>query len=127
MAQVAEVSVEHDQIHIHRIVCAIDCGQCVNPDAVRAQLEGAVAMGLSAALREKVIFENGKVIQATYNDYPILTFEEMPKVEVHIIPSHQPPGGVGEPGLPPVAPAVANAVYAASKKRLRGLPLAFNL
>jgi isoquinoline 1-oxidoreductase beta subunit len=124
-AQVAEVSVEQDQIHIHRIICAIDCGQCVNPDAVRAQLEGAVAMGVSAALKEKVLFENGKVTQTTYNDYPILTFEEMPKVEVHIVPSHQPPGGVGEPGLPPVAPALANAVYAASKKRLRGLPLQF--
>ena len=125
VAQVAEVSVEQEKILVHRIVCAIDCGQCINPDAVHAQLEGAVAMGLSAALKEKVLFENGKVIQATYNDYPILTFEEMPKVEVYIIPSHQPPGGVGEPGLPPVAPAVANAVYAACNKRLRGLPLGF--
>lgn len=123
VAQVAEVSIEHQQIHIHRMICAIDCGQCINPDALHAQLEGAVAMGLSAALKEKVLFDNGNVIQASYQDYPILTFAEMPKVDVHIVPSHQSPGGVGEPGLPPVAPAIANAVYAASNKRLRELPL----
>ena len=122
-AQVAEVSVVDEQIRVHRMISVIDCGQCVNPDAVCAQIEGAVAMGVSAALKEKVLFENGKVTQATYKDYPILTFEEMPKVEVYIVPSHEPPGGVGEPGLPPVAPAIANAVYAASGKRLRGLPL----
>jgi isoquinoline 1-oxidoreductase beta subunit len=121
-AQVAEVSVENDQIRVHRVVCAIDCGQCVNPDAVRAQLEGAVVMGVSAALKEKVLFENGKVTQATYADYPILTFAEMPKVEVHIVPSHEPPGGVGEPGLPIVAPAIGNAVFSATQKRLRQLP-----
>ena len=122
VAQVAEVSVEQDQIRVHRVVCAIDCGQCVNPDAVRAQLEGAVVMGVSAALKEKVLFENGKVTQATYTDYPILTFEEMPKVEVHIVTSHEPPGGVGEPGLPTVAPAIGNAVFSATQKRLRQLP-----
>jgi isoquinoline 1-oxidoreductase beta subunit len=121
-AQVAEVSVEQDQIRVHRVVCAIDCGQCVNPDAVRAQIEGAVAMGVSAALKEKILFENGKVTQATYTDYPILTFAEMPKVEVHIVPSHEPPGGVGEPALPPMAPAIGNAVFAATQKRLRQLP-----
>jgi len=121
-AQVADVSVDNDQIRVHRVVCAIDCGLCVNPDAVRAQLEGAVVMGMSAALKEKVLFENGKVTQATYNDYPILTYEEMPKVEVHIVPSQEPPGGVGEPGLPIVAPAIGNAVFAATQVRLRQLP-----
>jgi len=126
VAQVAEVSVEDDQIRVHRVVCAIDCGQCINPDAVRAQLEGAVVMGMSAALKESVLFENGKVTQATYNDYPILTFEEMPKVEVHIIPSHEPPGGVGEPGLPTVAPAIGNAVFSATQKRLRQLPFSLS-
>lgn len=125
VAQVAEVSVEQKQIHIHRIVCAIDCGQSVNPDAICAQMEGAIAMGLSAALKEQVLFKDGKVTQSSFEDYPILTFTELPKIKVHIVPSKEPPGGVGEPGLPPVAPAVGNAIFAATKKRLRKLP--FNL
>ena len=124
VAQVAELTVEQNQIHIHRIVCAIDCGQSINPDAVCAQIEGAIAMGLSAALKEQVIFKNGKVMQTIFEEYPILRFSELPLIDVYILPSNEPPGGVGEPGLPPVAPAVGNAIFAATKKRLRKLPFA---
>ena len=124
VAQVAEVSVgDADRLSVKRIVCAIDCGQVVNRDAVCAQIEGSIAMGLSAALTEQVRIKNGRVTQATFEDYPILTFAEMPDVEVHIIASSAKPGGVGEPGVPPLAPAVANAVYAATGTRLRSLPL----
>lgn len=124
VAQVAEVSVQPTTgIRVHRMVCAIDCGIAINPNEIVAQLEGAVAFGLSAALKEEIIVHNGRVTQATFDDYPILTMAEMPVVEVHIVPSREPPGGVGEPGVPPVAPAVANAVFAATGQRLRSLPL----
>jgi isoquinoline 1-oxidoreductase beta subunit len=123
-AQVAEVSVDSDnQIRVSRVVCTIDCGRVVNPDTVRAQIEGSIALGLSAALKEEVRIARGRVQQATFADYPILTLAEMPEVEVHILPSEAPPGGVGEPGVPVIAPAVANAVYAATGRRLRALPL----
>ena len=127
VSQVAEVSVENNRIRLQRIVCAIDCGQCVNPDAVSAQIEGAIAMGLSAALKEQVLFEKATVTQSNFEQYPILTFNELPEIEVYILPSHESPGGVGEPGLPPVAPAVANALYAATGKRLRKLPIGLPL
>jgi isoquinoline 1-oxidoreductase beta subunit len=123
VAQVAEVSVAAGGIRVHRVVCALDCGTVVNPDTVRAQVEGAVAMGVSAALKEAVVIADGRVSQSTFADYPILTYGEMPTVEVHIVPSGAAPGGVGEPGLLPVAPAVANAVFAATGTRLRTLPL----
>jgi isoquinoline 1-oxidoreductase beta subunit len=124
VAQVVEVSVDTDRrIRALRVVCAIDCGRVVNPDTVRAQLEGSIAMGVSAALKEEVRIERGRVVQSTFADYPILTLSEMPVTEVHILPSADPPGGVGEPGVPVVAPALANAVFAASGRRLRALPL----
>ena len=124
VAQVAEVSVDADKrILVHKVVCSIDCGLAINPDTVRAQMEGAIAMGLSAALHEEILFENGCVQQSTFTDYPILTIAEMPDVEIHIVNSSEPPGGVGEPGLPPIAPALANAVFAATGQRLRNLPL----
>jgi isoquinoline 1-oxidoreductase beta subunit len=123
-AQVAEVTVDSDKrIQVSRVVCAIDCGRVVNPDTVRAQIEGSIALGLSAALKEEVRISQGRVQQTTFADYPILTLGEMPEVEVHILPSDAPPGGVGEPGVPVIAPAVANAVYAATGRRLRALPL----
>jgi isoquinoline 1-oxidoreductase beta subunit len=122
-AEVAEVSVDAGMITVHRVVCAVDCGRIVNPDTVRAQMEGGIAFGLSAALKEAVVVVDGRVQQGTYQDYPILTFAEMPEVEVHIIRSDGPPGGAGEPGVPPIAPAVANAVAAATGVRLRRLPL----
>lgn len=123
VAEVAEVSVEEAGIRVHRVVCAIDCGRIVNPDIIRAQMEGGIALGISAALKEAVIIENGRVTQSSFRDYPILTLAEMPVVEVHIAESDQPPGGVGEPGVPPIAPAIANAVAAATGKRWRELPL----
>jgi isoquinoline 1-oxidoreductase beta subunit len=123
VAQVAEVSVVNGTIRVERVVCAIECGVAVTPDAVRAQLEGGIAFGLSAALHEEVRIADGRVQQASLQDYPILTLAEMPQVEVHIVPSEAAPGGVGEPGVPVIAPAVANAVFAATGQRLRRLPL----
>jgi isoquinoline 1-oxidoreductase beta subunit len=124
VAQIAEVSVNNEgSILVHRVVCAIDCGIAVNPAQVVAQVEGAIVFGLSAALKGEITIENGRIQQSTFEDYPILTLAETPKIEVHIVPSTQPPCGVGEPGVPPIAPAVANAVFAATGKRLRSLPL----
>jgi isoquinoline 1-oxidoreductase beta subunit len=123
VAQVAEIDTAGGAIRVERVVCAIDCGLAVAPDAVRAQLEGSIAFGLSAALHEEIRIQEGCVQQASFQDYPLLTLEEMPQVEVHIVPSQQPPGGVGEPGVPVIAPAVANAVYAATGQRLRRQPL----
>jgi isoquinoline 1-oxidoreductase beta subunit len=123
VAQVAEVRVANGAIRVERVVCVIDCGIAVTPDAVCAQLEGSVAFGLSAALHEEVRIADGRVEQASLQDYQILTMAEMPTVEVHILPSRRAPGGVGEPGVPVIAPAVANAVFAATGQRLRRLPL----
>ena len=125
-AMVAEVSVASGVITVHRICCALDCGIAVNPDQVHAQLEGGIAMGLSAALKEEVRIDAGRVVQSSFADYPILTIADMPEIEIAIIDSREPPGGVGEPGVPPVAPAVANAVFAATGQRLRELPLHLN-
>jgi isoquinoline 1-oxidoreductase beta subunit len=125
VAEVAEVSVADSAIRIHRVVCAVDCGRRVNPDTVRAQIEGGVAFGLSATLKEAITIAQGRVEQSTFEDYPILTLAEMPEVEVHIVESDEAPGGAGEPGVPPIAPAVANAVAAATGLRLRSLPLRF--
>jgi isoquinoline 1-oxidoreductase beta subunit len=127
VAQVAEVCVSADQrIRVHRVVCAIDCGQPVNPDGIRAQVEGGIAFGLSAALKEEIRVERGRVAQTSFADYPILTLAEMPEVETHIIESSSHPGGVGEPAVPVIAPAVANAVFAATGRRLRSLPLSLS-
>jgi isoquinoline 1-oxidoreductase subunit beta len=123
VAEVADVSVEKGKIRVHRVVCAIDCGVCINPAGVTAQLESAVVYGLSAALYGEVTFKNGRVEQGNFDDYPILRMDEMPKIDVHIVDSGEKSGGVGEPGTPPIAPAVANAVFAATGKRLRRLPL----
>jgi isoquinoline 1-oxidoreductase beta subunit len=108
---------------VHRVVCAIDCGIAVNPDTIGAQLEGAVAFALSAALFEAITLERGQVQQKSFEDSRLLVMREMPAVEVYILPSREQPGGVGEPGVPPLAPAVANAVFAATGKRRRSLPL----
>jgi isoquinoline 1-oxidoreductase beta subunit len=123
VAQVVEASVAQDAIRVGRVVCAIDCGTVVLPDAVHAQLEGSIAFGLSAALKEEVRVASGRVQQATFADYPILTLAEMPAVETYILESDADPGGVGEPAVPVVAPALANAVFAATGRRLRRLPL----
>ena len=104
------------------MVCAVDCGRTVNPDIVRRQMESAIVFGLSAALYGKITLKDGKVEQSNFHDYPVLRMDEMPEVDVHILASSEAPGGVGEPGLPPLAPAVANAVFAATGRRLRKLP-----
>ena len=123
VAQVAEIVIENSQIRVKKIVCAVDCGLVVNPDIVKPQIEGGVVFGLTAALKNTININNGHVEQSNFHDYPLLAIDEMPEIEVHIIPSVEPPGGVGEIGVPPVAPAVANAVFAASNKRIRQLPL----
>jgi isoquinoline 1-oxidoreductase subunit beta len=122
-AQVAEISVEGTHVRLRRVVAAIDCGLVVNPDIVRAQVESAVVFGLSAAMKEAITFSGGRVDQSNFHDYPMLRMHETPVVEVHIVPSAEPPSGVGEPGLPPAAPAVANAIFAATGRRLRTMPL----
>lgn len=127
VADVAEVSVRDSAITVDRVVSVIDCGIAVCPDAVRAQLEGSVAFGLSAALKEEIQIAEGRVQQAGFGDYPILSFAEMPRVEVHILESDAAPGGVGEPGVPVIAPAVANAVFIATGERLRRMPLRLTL
>jgi len=124
IAHVAEVSVsDKGRVRVHRVTCAVDCGPVVNPDSVKAQMEGGVVFGLSAALYGEITFENGRVQQSNFHDYPMLRIHEMPEVEVHIIPSAEKMGGVGEPGVPPVAPALANAIFAATGKRIRRLPI----
>ena len=123
VAQVAEVSVEGTDIRVHRVVCAIDCGIVVNPNIVAQQMESAVVFGLSAALAGEITIQDGRVQQSNFGDYPVLRMDRTPVVETIIVPSAEPPEGVGEPGVPPLAPAVAAAVFALTGKRLRSLPL----
>lgn len=122
VAEVAEVSLEEGKVRVHKVVCAVDCGLVVNPDGVRQQVESAVVYGLSAALQGAITLENGRVQQTNFHDYPPLRLSRMPEIEVHIVPSDAPPTGIGEPGTPPIAPAVANAVFALTGKRLRRMP-----
>ncbi|MFN0303088.1 MAG: molybdopterin cofactor-binding domain-containing protein [Burkholderiales bacterium] len=123
-AQVAEVSMQPDgKPKVHRVVAAIDCGMTVNPDIVKRQVESSIVYGLTAAFYGRLTFKNGSIEQSNFHDYQMLRMPEMPQVDVHIVPSTEKPGGVGEPGLPPVAPAVANAVFAATGKRIRKLPM----
>jgi isoquinoline 1-oxidoreductase subunit beta len=125
VAQVAEVTVDKDgKLRVDRVVCAVDCGIAVNPDVIRAQMEGGIGFGLSAALYGKITVKDGVVEQSNFHDYPILRIDEMPVIEVHIVPSTEKPSGVGEPGVPVIAPAVANAMAQATGKRVRTLPLA---
>ena len=125
VSEVAEISVDRNTgvIKIHRIVCAADCGPVVNPDTLEAQMSGAITMGWSAALQEKVEFANGGVKSANYSDYHLLRMSEAPDVEVHLVESDAKIGGGGEPSLPPIAPAVTNAIFAATGVRIRRLPL----
>jgi len=124
VAQVAEISVEKDgTVRVHRVVAAVDCGRTVNPDTVKAQLEGGIIFGLTAALKTEITLDKGRVQQRNFNDYPMVRMFESPTIEVFIVPSTEHPTGVGEPGVPPVAPAVANAIFAATGKRVRRLPI----
>ncbi len=121
-AHVADVSIDNGQIKVLRVVSVIDCGLVVNPLTVTAQVESATAFGLSAALYGKITLKDGAVEQSNFHDYPVLRMNEMPKMEVHIVPGGTAPTGVGEPGTPPIAPAVSNAIFALTGKRLRELP-----
>ncbi len=124
VAQVAEVSVNPTgMVRVRKVVCAVDCGKVVNPEIVTTQMESGIVFGLSAVLHGAITFKDGRVEQNNFNDYPILRMYEMPKVEVHIVQSHEPLGGVGEPGVPPIAPAVGNAIFSATGKRIRRLPI----
>lgn len=124
VAQVAEISIAADNgIRVHRVSCAVDCGLAVNPDIVRQQMEGGILFGLSAALYGEISIEDGAVRQSNFHDYRVLRMADSPAIDVHIISGGTEPSGVGEPGVPPIAPAVANAVYAATGTRLRTLPL----
>ena len=124
VAEVAEVTVQSNgRFRVDRVVCAVDCGIVVNPDVVRAQVEGCVGYGLSAAMSEAITFTDGKVDQTNFHNYTPLRINDMPTVEVHIVPSAAAPTGIGEPPLPPLAPAVVNALAAATGKRIRRLPI----
>jgi isoquinoline 1-oxidoreductase beta subunit len=124
MSQVAEVSVGPDgDVRVHRVVCAVDCGQNINPDTIIAQMEGGIVFGASAALWDEITIEKGRVQQTNFGDYRVMRMNEAPTVEVYIVNSHDEPGGIGEPGTSGIAPAIANAVFAATGKRVRKLPI----
>jgi isoquinoline 1-oxidoreductase beta subunit len=123
IGSVVEVSVKDQIVTLHRVITVIDCGVAIHPDNIKAQLEGGMVFGLTAALRGEITLDNGAVTQSNFNDYPMLSLAEMPKVESYIVPSTAPPGGVGEPGTGPIAPALGNAIYAATGQRVRALPL----
>ncbi len=124
LAHVVEVSVDASgQVRCHRVTSAIDCGRPVNPNGVRAQVEGGVIDGLSAALNAEITVNGGRITQSNFHDFPLLRFSQSPEIRVVIVPSERPPSGVGEPPYPPVAPAVANAIFDATGARVRTLPL----
>jgi isoquinoline 1-oxidoreductase subunit beta len=123
MAEVAEISMENDQPRVHRVVAAVDCGQVVNPTILEQQIQGGIVYGLANALRAKITIEKGRVVQGNFDDYAPLRMEETPAVEVYAVPSPEAPTGIGEPSVPPIAPALCNAIFAATKKRIRALPI----
>ena len=123
MAEVVEISMENDKPRVHRVVAAVDCGQVVNPSILEQQIQGGIVYAMSNALRAKITIENGRVVQGNFDDYAPLRMEETPVVEVYAVPSQDAPSGIGEPSVPPLAPALCNAIYAATKKRIRKLPI----
>jgi isoquinoline 1-oxidoreductase beta subunit len=124
VAEVAEVSLDDSgEVRVHRVVCAVDCGIVVNPWNVVAQMESAIVYGLTAALYSELTVKKGRVQQSNFDDYPVLRMDRMPKIEVHLVKSTEKPTGVGEPGVPPLAAAVANALFALTGKRVRKLPI----
>jgi isoquinoline 1-oxidoreductase subunit beta len=123
VAEVAEVSIENGALRVHRVSCAADCGTIINPDTVEAQLQSAIIYGLTAALYGEITLAKGRVEQSNFPNYRMLTLADAPAIDVEIVASQQAPGGVGEPGTPPIAPAVANAVFAATGKPVRALPI----
>jgi len=123
VALVAEVEVAAARLLVRRVTCAVDCGQVVHPGIVEQQMHSGIMFGLSAALTGEVTFERGAAVQSNYHDYPVLRFDEMPRIDVDIVASAKPPGGCGEPSTPLIAPAVANAIFAATGERIRRLPI----
>jgi CO/xanthine dehydrogenase Mo-binding subunit len=124
LAFVAEVSVSpHGNVRVHRVVCALDCGVAIHPKNIAAQMRGGIAFGLTATLKGSINIKRGKVREGNFDDFPLLRMDEMPNVEVHIVPSTRPPTGIGESGVPLIAPAVCNAIYAATGVRIRRLPV----
>ena len=124
VAQVAEVTVPSDgNVRVDRVTCAFDCGQMINPDTVRAQIESAIIWGLSAALWGEITVEHGRTVQSNFHDYRVARMRDAPVIDVHLVVNHETPTGVGEPAVPGVAPAIANALFAASGRRVRRLPL----
>jgi isoquinoline 1-oxidoreductase beta subunit len=123
MAEVVEISVENEKPRVHRVVAAVDCGQVVNPGILEQQIPGGIVYALSNALRAKITIEKGRIVQGNFDDYAPLRMEEAPVVEVYAVPSSEAPTGIGEPSVPPLAPALCNAIYAATKKRIRALPI----
>jgi isoquinoline 1-oxidoreductase subunit beta len=123
MAEVVEISMENETPRVHRVVAAVDCGQVVNPGILEQQIPGGIVYALSNALRAKITIEKGRVVQGNFDDYSPLRMEETPVVEVYAVPSAESPTGIGEPSVPPLAPALCNAIYAATKKRIRALPV----
>jgi CO/xanthine dehydrogenase Mo-binding subunit len=122
-AEVVEISMENDVPRVHRVVVAVDCGQVVNPSILEAQVQGGIVFALANALRAKITIENGRVVQGNFDDYPPLRMNEAPVVEVYAVPSTEAPTGIGEPSVPPLATALCNAIYAATRKRIRALPI----
>ena len=124
VAEVVEISISNlNRVRVHKVTCVIDCGQTVNPMTIRAQMQSAIVFGIGATIKSQITVNNGQVNESNYDDYKVLRFDEMPKVDVHIIKNNETPGGVGEPGLPPIAPAIANAIFSATGKRIRKLPI----
>jgi CO/xanthine dehydrogenase Mo-binding subunit len=123
VAQVAEISIENERLRVHHVWCAVDAGQVIHPGIVHQQMSGAVAAGLTAALYQEITLADGHVVQGNFDTYKMMRIDEMPLVDVHIVKSDAEPGGVGEPGVPPIAPAVTNALFALTGTRVRSLPL----
>jgi isoquinoline 1-oxidoreductase subunit beta len=124
MAQIAEVEVSRDgAVRVHRVVCAVDCGIPVNPDTIQAQIQSAIMFGITAALYGEITLKDGRVEQSNFHDYQILRMNQAPAVEVHIVQSRESPGGMGEAGTSAIVPAIANAIFAATGKRLHKMPI----
>ena len=123
VAQIAEVSVENGRPRVHRVTCAADIGLIINPATVDAQVVGSIVNGLAAALDGEITIRRGRVAQSNFHDYPLLRIDEMPQVDVHLVDSSEDPGGAGEPAVPPIAPAVTNALFALTGTRIRKLPI----
>ncbi len=123
VAMVAEISIENSAVRIHKVICAINCGRVIHPDMVAQQMEGSIVFGLTPLLKSEITIENGRVQQSSFLDYPILQMNEMPEVEVYMVPNDREPTGTGEMGVPPVVPAAVNAIFALTGKRIRQTPI----